>query len=484
VEKTHLPALNEAQETVLRWIAEGCPEGVFEGYTHRISAAALRSRGLVTISGRGPTWTAEITSKGTAALEHAEPTASGEAEHARVTSDTAQSQRGETEIAKSNANGSKIETAPMKPRRISPTEQLIADLLAAGGVMRVPYWRREGEPDWRARVFAAQRFGKVPPGKRLDTRLDRGEMEIRLLDALPGTEVEVPEVAVPARLTRPHRIAATFRDDTDRHEVSRKTLARCVRIIHVIVTEAEKRGHAVSNIQDPLPDRRAGRSSSSSSEHISITVREHRYRLRIFEEKVPMRGPWEEQARWRAEYPYGHLGIQRRIGRYDSDATGRLTLALDGGSGREGRVGSWGDRKSWKLEEKVGELLREIEIRAVEDDERAEEARRKSEELQQQWEAAMERAKARFVESYRGKVLRAHVSAWQEAKELSIYLASLEEAHGDEPEAAESIEWVRGFITRLDPLNRAQTMPEPAEIGADDLKPFLGGLSPYGPRGW
>src|SRR5690242_8832089 len=92
--------------------------------------------------------------------QHAEATASGSAGDARLVSDSAQSQRGETELAKSNTNGTKTETAPKKPRRISPTEQLIADLLAAGGVMRVPYWRREGEPDWRARVFAAQRFGK------------------------------------------------------------------------------------------------------------------------------------------------------------------------------------------------------------------------------------------------------------------------------------------------------------------------------------
>jgi hypothetical protein len=35
-----------------------------EGYAHRVSAAALRSRGLVKISGRGPTWRATITDAG------------------------------------------------------------------------------------------------------------------------------------------------------------------------------------------------------------------------------------------------------------------------------------------------------------------------------------------------------------------------------------------------------------------------------------
>ena len=56
--------LNERQVTVLRWIAEGCPSGVMDDEFHRISAAALRSRGLVAISGRGPTWKARITLDG------------------------------------------------------------------------------------------------------------------------------------------------------------------------------------------------------------------------------------------------------------------------------------------------------------------------------------------------------------------------------------------------------------------------------------
>lgn len=52
--------LNESQEAVLRWVADGCPPGIMEGYSHRISAAAPRSRSLVRISGRGKTWRAEL----------------------------------------------------------------------------------------------------------------------------------------------------------------------------------------------------------------------------------------------------------------------------------------------------------------------------------------------------------------------------------------------------------------------------------------
>jgi hypothetical protein len=47
--------LNGAQLAVLRWIAAGCPPDRMHGYAHRISASALRSRGLLRIDGRGAT---------------------------------------------------------------------------------------------------------------------------------------------------------------------------------------------------------------------------------------------------------------------------------------------------------------------------------------------------------------------------------------------------------------------------------------------
>jgi hypothetical protein len=61
--------LNAAQLAVLQWVSEGSPANIMEGYTHRVSAAALRSRGLLKISGRGPTWQAQITPAGQAYLD-------------------------------------------------------------------------------------------------------------------------------------------------------------------------------------------------------------------------------------------------------------------------------------------------------------------------------------------------------------------------------------------------------------------------------
>jgi hypothetical protein len=126
--------LTENQVSILRWIADGCPEGVMDGDSHRISAAALRSRDLVTTSGRGSTWTAKITPAGREYL-------------ARV-------------------DGPK----PPIPREanVPVTQRLVDDVVAAGGTLRVPRrgWYERDEIDYENRVRLAERFGRVPPGRQ------------------------------------------------------------------------------------------------------------------------------------------------------------------------------------------------------------------------------------------------------------------------------------------------------------------------------
>lgn len=57
------------QSKVLRWVNDGCPGSIFEGYSHRIAARALADDRYITITGKGPTWTAKITQRGVELLE-------------------------------------------------------------------------------------------------------------------------------------------------------------------------------------------------------------------------------------------------------------------------------------------------------------------------------------------------------------------------------------------------------------------------------
>lgn len=465
--------LNEAQEAVLRWIGDGCPDGVYEGYSHRVSAAALRTRGLVHIQGRGANWRAELTATG-AAYQNRLKTSPPLVEPAALPPAT-----------QSAKPAPKPKPKP-KPRRVGPTEQLMRDLVAAGGVLRVPRWRNQGDPDYGQLVRAAELWDKVPGGKRIETEwVEGGQTEIRLVDAPEGSVIEAKPVSVPARLTKPHPVARQYRGDTAHHRVSRASLSRCARIIHALATECERRGYEMKNgRREPKTDnRRAGRASDRAD--FTIQVRGHSYPLNLSEEKVPERGAWEGQERLRkTDYYTRQLGIEPRIGRYDKEGTGRLTITLASGYSRHGRPSTWADRRSWKLEDKLPDLLREIEMRVVEDEHREAEERRQEEERQRQWEAAMERAKAQFVEAHRAEMLTSQIERWQQATLATAYLEALEAAHGDDPDAAEWIAWARSYVERLDPLSVAPRMPEVPEPKPDGLKPFLGGLSPYGPRGW
>jgi hypothetical protein len=167
---------------------------------------------------------------------------------------------------------------------------------------------------------------------------------------------------------------------------------------------------------------------------------------------------------------------------YDSEATGRLVITVDGGHAREGRPSSFADRKSWSLEDKLPELLRELEIRAAEDEHRKRELELQAQERQRQWELAMDRAKDRFLEAHRVNALGAEISAWREASTVRAYLTALEAEHRGTPAADEWISWIRGYLRRLDPLGSIPVLPTmPEKISLEELRPFMDGLSPYGP---
>lgn len=438
--------LTEQQVAILRWISEGCPAGAMEGDAHRVSAAALRRRGLVTTSGRGSTWSAEITEAGREYLT-------------KVDSD---------------------DPPVARQANVSVTQQLVDDVIAAGGTLRVPRRWRQGSDgiDYENRALLAERYGKVPAGKQLEVVPLKDELEIRLSDA-PGNlgRAEIVEIKVPEKISRYHEAARSFRDDKVEHEVSRSQLRRAVAIIHVIAIEAERRGWSVS----------------SASGGLKIVAGGHDFHLDLHEKGVKTRGPWENEVqryrdlalRW-GSYGSGEVPS----GPYDAEATGELNLEL--GVERpgifRGRQSRWGDRTSWKLEERLPHLFREIEERVVKADrvaeeeriaaERAaEEARRAAEERERQWHLLMDQARERLVETHRLAVLRSQEQAWREAGRLREYCDAIEAAHGEHPESAEWIAWARDFADKLDPLGEQPFMPEPPEETPEALQEHL-------PEGW
>jgi hypothetical protein len=119
----------------------------------------------------------------------------------------------------------------------SVTEQLVNDVIAAGGSLRVPRRSYGGEGvDYERRARLAERNGRVPAGKRLTvTSLSYRELQIDLVDAPEGTTLDLRPVPVPQHVARYHPVVGAFRSRSDHHEVSRAVLPRVSRILQGLV---------------------------------------------------------------------------------------------------------------------------------------------------------------------------------------------------------------------------------------------------------
>lgn len=457
--------LNDKQITVLRWVADGCPDGVMDGYAHRVSAAALRSRGLVRVVGRGPTWRAELTERG---ARHLLGLASAPARPAGRNGSGR-----EMSASTQGASDGRSSTSP----KLSKTEQLVADVIAAGGTLTLPDDTARGGVNWRQRAYAAQRHGKVPDGKHLSVSWTSAGFVIELLDGATGNELGAEPVVVPARVGRYHRVAADFRGRTGLHEVSRTGLPRALRIVHSLALELERRGHGLACVQ--VREDRYGRSEWKPSRdgQLVATLGGRDFALRLREKGVGLRGPWEAQLK-RREENRRELRFDRwdvgRIEPYDKGATGQLNLEiLSWGS----RQQAWGDRRRWRLEDRLAQALRELEMLAQEAEERRLAREREVQERRRQWELAMADAKRQALDAHRLEVLRRRVAAWEEGDCIRAYCAELEHRYG-----AQADDWIGYALRQADRLQRVPSMPSDPALGPEDLKPYLGPWSPYGPE--
>jgi hypothetical protein len=470
--------LNATQHEVLRWIADGCPHGVMEGYAHRVSARALKTRGLVHISGKGPTWRAELTDRGRLQLEASSADTSPKR--------PSRSGVGATVGVRSASDDHRDRSSPV----LGKTERLVADVIAAGGRLTRPDERGgPGGVDWRQRAYAAQRFGRVPDGKHLSVAYRDGQVEITLRDGATGNELGADEVPVPARLSRPHATARQYRDTTGLHEVSRKALPRAVRIVHALAVEAQRRGYSIAcehALQGPAREGSRGRSA-----HLEATVAGHSFSLRLFEQGVGQRGPWEERRRRRAadrdSLRYVSFDSQP-IEPYDKGATGQLELEILSYGPRQLR---WGDRKRWRLEDRLPQALRELETLAEEREQQRRAREREEAERRACWERAIADARTQAVEHHRAEDLRRRMADWREADEIRAYCDAVQRRvearafgeHGG-AEVERFLDYARG---RADRLQELPVMPAPPELRDEDLRAFLPpGVRPYGPtsRGW
>ncbi|MGF1425618.1 hypothetical protein [Kitasatospora sp. LaBMicrA B282] len=490
---TSRSALNEKQISVLRWIADGCPEGRWEDTAYKNSARALQDRHLASVSKRGGTWSAELTDAGRHYLEHGtypppQPTAHSSRPTTRPARQRKPAAAREADTLATHAEPQRHDspqhpaataTRPTpKPERRTLGEQLIDDLIAAGGRLVVQHDGGPGTPNWPARVNSAKRSGKLPAGKDIKSGWAKGGYEIRLED-IPAWRLAIPDpVPIPERLTKPHSVFAALRDGKRTLNLTKPVLPRALRLIQAIVAEAEHRGHTVRVIKQRTD--RHGYQHAESEDHFMVTAQGHPCGVRITQLKERT-----EHTASAKELADAARNSWVKIPRFDYFPGTRLGIAVSGGFVH--RQSQWSDTDTEPLEDKLPQILQEIDLRGAAAEAKRHADQEAAHDRRRQWEAAVHRARHDYAEAYRIRALEQQELSWRRAAQLSEYLDAaqkrIESIHSAaEREAAQSwLRWIQGYVERLDPLNGVLCAPAIPDPRPSDLEPFLKGWSPYGP---
>jgi hypothetical protein len=429
-----LKNVNDRQLALLRRIADGVEPVTSREYHLATTVYALRNRGLVaTTRTGGGGWTASITVEGRYYLAHG---------------------RYRADATEAVTERSKPTEADRKPPSISG-EDLVQRLVDAGGSLHI------GDPEpavraaWRRAIHTAANGGKLPAGMRLwHTGRDKGDLVVRLVArrALEATPLQkAPPIPVPERLVRPHAIVGRIRELSEPRprpsgldrlyissrdlrrglDVSRPSLGRALRILQALITEAERRGYG-AHLDDRTGDAR-----------VCITVKGHQFAVSIREKD----------------------GVLRVV--LPSEYAGRRL---------------WSDGIRVAVEDKLGDVLANIESRAEEAEQRRLEQERREEERRRAWEQEMERAREHYAEDQRAAFIRDQVAAWGLAADIRSFCSAATRALGSPSEEAETwLRWAIHYADDIDPLSSALVVPQIREPSPDELRPYLHGWNPYGP---
>lgn len=438
--------LNQKQIEVLRWVRDGCPAGTYgDGYEHRIIARALERRGLVSINGRGPTWSAAITDKGIK-WQDAPP---------------AEILPGETEV-----------------------DQLIAQVITAEGRLVLPD-DRESEKTHERLVRMSLKSPVRPRGKKLEMistgQWGHGPKAVILAEHFDDLVEPVP-VAIPEHFARHHPAVRAFMKDKEWQYVTADHVPRAARILQAIATEAGKRKIDALIPADAMKGLTEYQQREVRKGHLALRTPAGVYGIQIKElpgpggRKVDPR-PWnarKTQAAW----------IERRGWEFIS--TGRLELVVHGpGSGYNGD--QYRDAKSSTVEDKLPEVFRAFEIHKLRFDWQEQERQRKEAERHRRWEAAMAEAKVQYHEYAKWEHFKSRSKEWQAANQHRLFLETarraLESYDGDDRDLVhEQLNQAERTLNDIDPIaDLSGIVPDVPDPKPDDLKPFLNGWSPYGP---
>lgn len=444
-------SVTSRQLAVLEWIGEGCPAGVMEDDTYKWSARALQNRRLVTVRKKQGSWTAEITEAGQFLLEN------GRYPDGHWMTET-KSER--------PYRVRKQRPVTLKP----PTDQLIADVEAAGGRLHVPSGDVYTIDNL---VKSAIRFGKLPPGYTLrwEQGGSWGERHLVMAPLPSWVPREQRDVPVPSAVRRHHFVVAGIKSDSSLLPLSKSTRRRALNLLHAICVEAEQRGYGVRPPASNSYHRNALVTIDVHGHQIDLTVRE-------LDDRFP-HVPTAKELREKERYSWA------RIPDYDYKPSGRISIRVL--SGTTVQQDEFADTKRVRLEDRLGKVLFEVELRAAHEEELKTAREKKEAERFAEWQLAYDRAVIAAREEFRLGVLEEQEARWQWHRRMSNYLDALESHLGQLPDSQQGsaeawLTWARAAVQTRHPFANDLGLPPDPAFTQDRLKPHMPGWPPTPPQ--
>lgn len=450
--------VNDRQLSLLKRVAEGDDLSGDESLRDRASAYALSNRGLIKTSKRGGVFTATITGPG----------------RARIASEQSAAQphqprrSGEPTVPSASKRRAPDATVEIADARAAQAEELMAKL-SVQSTFTIIQPTEDELATWRKVVDFAKRHGFVPEGKRLEKNITWSkDLEIMLLDGVHANtkpaapSAETPTVRVPETLRACHPVIAKLRDDEHRLMMPKQQRRRSLLILQAIAAEAQRRGHTVKD--EPVEKKSYGYYGGYKARDGAIRVKIDEFEFAVKIEQVSPNSANPERLE-------------------------ALVLELPA-FGVHGRQTKWADGKRRKVEDVLDLIIPELETQAAEAKQRKIDEEHAKAERRANWEKAMTRAKAAAATAYKAKVLNQQVENWRRAATLREYCGALAHRIAQAERGEEQVDdatlawakWAVEYTAAIDPLTSIPRMPDVPEPSPDDLKPFLGKWSPYGPE--
>lgn len=481
--------VNDRQLDVLRWIAEGCPEGKWpaDDFSYKTSAIALNSRGLAAIKGRGRAWMASITEAGTHYLEHgtyppAETPPVPIAPIGRV----------------DHPAPADLHLGDGASETLNQAKALIKQLQVSGRITVA-----DPEESTRAhyrRVLHACRVHHLAPK----------DHELRFTGRGSGDIVIMLSTGSPADTSDWDRIRTTARKITTNAGSLRIALETTSILNSVSETLRPRAIEILLDLAEHLRthDLRLGANIKLKTPKLFIQVDTRRRSLSLTEimEDVPhVPTPAEQRELRRAPWT--------QIPKFDKAPSGRLSLQVEREGSHEVKIDRyssryernsdhWTDEKKKPLERQVRNIARAIKQGVVDDDDAREREKQRRAEAheayerkqaaeRQSWENLRNRARAKAVLELREATFARAFEAWQGAQELRAFATQLEAEATEQgllenrPQLQEWLDWARARADDLDPVANLERLDDGVfdlEPSADDLRPHMEGWDPSAPH--